>query len=281
MKKATIIIINYNDKVRIKRAIESALNQTYKNKEIIVVDDGSDEETRTIYKDYDVKLVQLERKDKSLRTPSRARNEGIKVATGDYICFLDSDNYYNDDFLESCLKYDNDVMFVNWQIIGKQELDVHIERVWQIDNGILNEYFLKTHLDHQCLLIKKSVLDKVGFYDERLPRSQDCDMIVRLMLETNDWYHIPKRLFVFEKHEDDQMKTIASLHGKVLWCLKLNMDLTRLIQRAMQLPMLFFALIQGINDFMTNDEWKEDRLKSNYTKFWDELPKVLKKEVSE
>jgi glycosyltransferase involved in cell wall biosynthesis len=283
MKKVSMVVINYNDKERVTRAIESCINQSYKQIEVIVVDDGSDEQTREIYKQFgeNIKLVQLERTEKSLRTPSRARNEGISVATGEYICFLDSDNYFEKDFVLECMKYDNDVMFVNWQIIGKQQADIHIERVWQPENDILTEYMHKTHLDHQCLLIKRSVLDEIGYYDERLPRSQDCDMIVRLMLATQDWYHIPKRLFFFEKHEEDQMKTVASMHGKTLWCLKLNMDLSILISRCFQVPLLFFALLQGVNDFFNNDEWKEDREKSNYTALWEKLPEVLNKEVSE
>jgi len=57
--KVSIVIINYNDKLRIDRAINSALNQTYRYKEVIVVDDGSDNETRDIYKKYknEIKLV--------------------------------------------------------------------------------------------------------------------------------------------------------------------------------------------------------------------------------
>jgi glycosyltransferase involved in cell wall biosynthesis len=280
--KVSIVIINYNDKLRVKRAIDSAINQTYKDIEVIVVDDGSDEETRKLYDGIDnINLIQLERNDVYKRTPSRARNKGIKTATGEYICFLDSDNYYDKDFITECLKYQEDVMFCNWQIFGKESYDVDISRAWDWSKPILDNYLLMTHLDHQCLLIKKEILDKVGKYDERLPRSQDCDMIVRLMLKTKKWRYIPKTLFYFEKHEDDQMKIIASIHGKMLWTLKLGVAWDFLMQRVIGNPFLFLALIKAYNDFTTLPEWKEDFEKSNYKKIVDEFNKRLISEVRE
>lgn len=281
--KVSMVVINYNDKQRVKRAIESCIEQTYDDIEIIVVDDGSDNETREIYKEYtdNIKLVQLERNDKTLRTPSRARNKGIDMATGAYICFLDSDNYYDKDFVKECMKYSADVMYVNWQIFGKQQYDARIETVWQPNQTILENYLYTTHLDHQCILVKKSVLDKVGKYDERLPRSQDCDMLVRLMMNTKKWVHIRKCLFYFEKHEEEQMKVIASFHGKMLWALKLGVAFDFLLARLRENPLLFFALVQGYIDFTTKPEWKEDYNKSSYKKLIDEFGKNLIKERSE
>jgi glycosyltransferase involved in cell wall biosynthesis len=280
--KVSMIVINYNDKKRVKRAIESCLDQTYQDKEIIVVDDGSDNETREIYKEFEgIDLIQLERDDKAKRTPSRARNAGIKKATGDYLCVLDSDNYFDKDMITECMKYSNDVMFFDWQIFGKENYDVKINTVWKPNVSILENYLLTTHLDHQCLLIKKSVLDKVGLYDERLPRSQDCDMIVRLMQHTDDWMYIPKRLFYFEKHEDDQMKIIASIHGKMLWTMKLGIAWDFLLQRIQGNPFIFMALIKAYNDFTTKDEWKEDYKNSVYYNVVDVFKKQLLKEVSE
>jgi glycosyltransferase involved in cell wall biosynthesis len=276
-----MVVINYNDKVRVKRAIESCLNQTYKDVEIIVVDDGSDNETRELYKDYNVKLIQLERDDKTARTPSRARNAGIKEATGEYICFLDSDNYFDELFVEECMKYPSDVMYVNWEIFGKTAQNVYIENAWNPNISILENYLTMTHLDHQCLLIKKSILDEVGIYDERLPRSQDCDLIVRLMLKTQDWKHIQKKLFFFENHEDDQMKMVASLHGKMLWALKLGINWEFLLKRIVKFPMGLLAVIKAYNDFTVEPEWKENFENSLYKPLIDEFNKQLNNERTE
>jgi len=276
----SIIIINYNDKIRIQRAIESAINQTWQDKEVIVVDDGSDFETREIYKNYDIKLIQLERDDYSKRTPSRARNEGIKVAKGERICFLDSDNYYEKTFIEDLIKYDKDVVFCNWEITGLQNYKVNIEKVWNFKLPTLQNYLMYQHLDHQCLLIKKEYLDKVGFYDERLPRSQDCDMIVRLILAGGEFIHVPKKLFVFEKHESDQMKTIASIYGKTLWTLKNNINIQWLLG-LLNDPLLILSFHRAINHFCSSKEWQEDYKKSEFKKLLQSHREILLTELKE
>jgi glycosyltransferase involved in cell wall biosynthesis len=287
MKKVSIVVINYNDKLRVKRAIDSATNQTWKNTEVIVVDDGSDGSTREIYKDYTFfdssafKLIQLEKDDKSSRTPSRARNAGIKAATGEYICFLDSDNYFSNKFVEEMMKDPSDVMYCNWEILGIQKYKVNIEKVWKPEYNILQNYLMFTHLDHQAILLKKSLVEKIGCYDERLPRSQDCDFIVRAILETEKWVHIPKTLFFFEKHEQDQMKQYASIHGKTLWTLKNNINMMWLLGLVQRDPKLLLSFYQGINDFTTKKEWKDDYDKSEFKLLKSEHAKALKGERSE
>jgi glycosyltransferase involved in cell wall biosynthesis len=279
--RCSIVIINYNDKVRVQRAIESALNQTYKDKEIILVDDGSDQETRDIYTNYDIKVIQLERDDISKRTPSRARNAGIKEATGEWICFLDSDNYFDKTFLEEMTKYpESDVMFCNWEILGLESYKVNIDSVWKFQNPILQNYLQYTHLDHQCLLIKKSYLDKVGIYDERLPRSQDCDMIVRLIMGAGKWQFINKCLFYFEKHEQDQMKVYASIFGKTLWTLKNNINIQWLTGMLTD-PLKILSFNKAINYFCGSDEWKETYEKSEFKALKEKHNEILNIENKE
>ena len=285
MDKVSIVVINYNDKLRVKRAIDSALNQSWKNTEVVVVDDGSDSETRNIYSEYkNINLVQLERKDKEARTPSGARNAGIKASSGEYICFLDSDNYFEPGFVEELIKLDVEVGFCNWEIVGKENYKVNIERVWnfglisqQENMGILQNYLSHTHLDHQCLLIKKEYLNTVGHYDERLPRSQDCDLIVRLILGGGNWAFNPKKLFTFEKHEDDQMKSVASIHGKALWSLKNNVNINWLFPTVQQSPYYLMSLIKAIDDFKS---WKEYD-KSDFKTMIKDHGKLLKGEMIE
>ena len=281
--KASIVIINYNDKIRVDRAINSALNQTYRYKEVIVVDDGSDDETRKIYDRFKDKitLVQLERKSKTERNPSRARNAGIEVATGSYICFLDSDNYYSKDFIAELMKYESDVMYCDWSIIGLDKYSAVIKNVWDMEKPILENYLKYTHLDHQCLLIKKELLDKVGNYDERLPRSQDCDMIVRLMLASDKWHYINKSLFFFEKHEEDQTKSIASIYGKTLWTLKNNLNFMWLSDIIRRSPYYLLAFQRAVEDFRGKEIWKDDRLRSEFIKFYGDFENKLKGEQEE
>jgi len=286
--KVSIIIINYNDKERVCRAIDSALNQTWQDKEVILVDDGSDAETRALYKKYDsqnFKLVQLERADLNARTPSRARNEGFKIAKGEYICFLDSDNYFDKNFVEELIKPGVDVSFCDWQIVGKDNYNVEINKVWQFDLDILQNYLMYTHLDHQCLLIKRSLLERLNKnklpYDIRLPRSQDCDVIVGLMMLTKDWKHVDKSLFVFEKHEEDQMKQLASIHGKTLWSLKRGLNIQWLSNMIGRDPKLMLCFYKAIDDFINSEAWAIDYKESEFKLLLDQTLSVISKERKE
>jgi len=280
--KLSIVVINYNDKQRVKRAINSAINQTWQDKEIIVVDDGSDKETRAIYEPYKdrIKLVQLERTDKTARTPSRARNAGIEQSTGEYIAVLDSDNYFEPTFLEEMIKPMKDVMFCNWEILGLAQQKVDIEKVWRPDLEPIQNYLSFTQLDHQCLLMRREYLLKCGLYDERLPRSQDCDLIVRLMIGGGEWQHIEKRLFFFEKHEKDQMKQYASIHGKTLWSLKNNLNLLWLLPRLRD-QFHLTAFLQGVQDFQTLPEWKESFDKCQFYDIMKQGKEIIGQEKSE
>jgi glycosyltransferase involved in cell wall biosynthesis len=280
--KASIIIINYNDKLRVGRAIESAIRQTWKETEVIIVDDGSDAETREVYNQYKnkIKLIQLERTDSRARTPSRARNAGLAASDGEYICFLDSDNYYAANFLESLIKYEADVSFCDWEIVGMENYQCILNNVWDFRKPILENYIKHQHLDHQCLLIKRDYLGTEK-YDERLPRSQDCDLIVRLILKGGKFQHIPEKLFTFEKHETDQNKQLASVYGKTLWTLKNNLNLCWLSQGWLNTPQNVLSYNQAINDFTHSEIWENDYNSSDFKKVVEEHQKNLYNELKE
>lgn len=104
MKKVSVIIPVYNSSKHIKECLESVINQTYKNIEIIVVDDASSDNSTEIIKNLNdprINIIQL----KQNLGVARARNKGIEIATGDYICFLDSDDYWILDKLEKQVKF--------------------------------------------------------------------------------------------------------------------------------------------------------------------------------
>ena len=96
MIKFSVILPLYNKEKEIANTLKSVLNQTYKADEIIVVDDGSTDNSKEVIKKFkDVKLI--EQKNCGV---SCARNRGIKEARNEYICFLDADDLWEEDFLE-------------------------------------------------------------------------------------------------------------------------------------------------------------------------------------
>ncbi len=102
MKKITAIIPTYNSAKYITEAIDSVLNQTYANIEIIVVDDGSTDNTENILSNYvnKNKIIYVKKKNGG---PGSARNLGIKLANGEYIAFLDADDMWEKNKIEKQL----------------------------------------------------------------------------------------------------------------------------------------------------------------------------------
>lgn len=114
----SVIIPTYNRAHCITDAVESVLNQTYKNYEIIVVDDGSTDGTQNLLNLYLSKIKYIYQKNSGV---SSARNKGIREAKGEYIAFLDSDDYWEPYKLElqvNCIEYlkDIDLIYTNFSI---------------------------------------------------------------------------------------------------------------------------------------------------------------------
>ena len=191
MKKnlnVSIIIPTYNCARLIGRAIESVLNQTYRDFELIIVDDSSTDNTEKIIKKFQEqdKRVKYIRHEKN-RGGSAARNTGIKNAKGEYIAFQDSD----DEWLPEKLKKQMEV-FKNtsskvgvvytgfWRI--KDNKKTYIPQSWvkQKDDNIYFELLKGNFVGTPTILIKKKCFKKVGIFDEKLPRLQDWELVIRL-----------------------------------------------------------------------------------------------------
>ena len=100
-EKLSIIIACYNDHLYLEEAVQSARAQTWENKEIILVDDGSNEETKIVIENLKPKIdILITQENQGV---SAARNKGIKAATGEYILILDSDDYFEPEFAQKAI----------------------------------------------------------------------------------------------------------------------------------------------------------------------------------
>lgn len=102
MKKVTLIVPVYNSEKYIGKCLDSILNQTYENFEILVVNDGSKDNSQKIIEEYQTKypdkIVAINQENKGV---SKTRNESIKKANGDYIMFIDNDDFLDSDYIET------------------------------------------------------------------------------------------------------------------------------------------------------------------------------------
>lgn len=192
MPRVSVIIPTYNYGRYIEKAIDSVLAQTYQDFEIIVVDDGSTDNTRTIivtkYRDK-VKYIYQENKG-----ASAARNQGLREASGDFIVFLDADDWFAPENLEyktNILENDADVGWVysDWYYVDEKGhlVDKASDRfsfnTRQLEGDISSELFSTgNYITMDSVLMRKTCIDKVGVFDESLPALQDYDLWLRIAL---------------------------------------------------------------------------------------------------
>ena len=104
MEKVSIIVPIYNTRHMVERCLDSLIQQTYKNIEILLVDDGSTDgsgEICKVYKKNNEKISYIYQENQGV---SKARNTGLQYATGKYITFVDSDDYVRKNFVEILVK---------------------------------------------------------------------------------------------------------------------------------------------------------------------------------
>lgn len=185
----TVIIPLYNKEKYIKNAIESVLNQTFSDFELVIIDDFSSDKSAAIAATFESEKVQLIYHKKNCGL-SASRNTGIKKANSNYITFLDADDLWKPTFLESIFQLIQN--FPEARIFG-----TNYEEVW--DNVIKNPHngseilaidfkgyinFFKINVkqgiyNHGTVCFHKEVFEKVGFYNEKINFSEDLDFNIR------------------------------------------------------------------------------------------------------
>lgn len=169
----SVIIPTYNSATFISEAIESVLMQSYSPYEIIIIDDGSTDGTEEIVKKFGTKVQYVYQENQG---PSPARNKGIKMANGNYVAFIDADDVWMPESL-SC-HVDQFKEFNNLDISIGLTCKMGFNKTSDIDiKKAKQESAL--HLSLCASLIKKSVFNDVGFFDEDLILSQDTDWFLR------------------------------------------------------------------------------------------------------
>ena len=190
--KVSVIIPTFNRAQYIAAAIESVLNQTYKDFEIIVVDDGSNDNTREVLEAFMNRIKYIYKKNAGTAS---ARNVGIKNAQGEYIAFLDSDDLFLPKKLEiqvPILDKHPEIGFVysdSFYFKGKSRCSVLMRSIRPSSDGrILNRLFMNTNIIPGSLLFRKVCFEKVGLFDESLQFNEDTDMLFRISIQYKAYF---------------------------------------------------------------------------------------------
>ena len=181
--KVSIITVVYNNRNTIKDAIESVLNQTYKNIEYIIVDGASTDGTIDIVKSYGDKITKfISEPDKGIYD---AMNKGIALATGDVVGILNSDDFYkSNDILEIVVnefkKSKIDSVYADLQYVDAVDTDKVI-RYWK--SRPYNDKLFKKgwHPAHPTFFVRKDIYDKHGLFDMDFKIAADYELMLRFL----------------------------------------------------------------------------------------------------
>lgn len=189
--KVSIIIPVYNGANYMREAVDSAIAQTYKNIEIIVVNDGSNDngETDKIARSYGDKIKYIVKENGG---SSSALNIGIRNMTGDYFSWLSHDDVYEKERIEKMVEKINEKNYdMQCIVCGSRLINENSEIIPYFKaqlNGIMDSAKMFRMLQKGlringcCILIPKCVIEKVGYFDEKLRYVNDTDYWYRLMI---------------------------------------------------------------------------------------------------
>lgn len=177
-EKVSIVLPTYNGAKYLRQSIDSCLNQTYKNIELIIVDDGSRDETPQIIRSYQDDRIKYIRHDKNKRLP-HALNTGFSKATGDYLTWTSDDNYYAADAIESMIvslqtNKTVDFVYANYFIINDNG-----EILQSISAGP-GKKLKEENCIGPCFLYRRKVYEVLGGYNPDEFLAEDYEYWIRV-----------------------------------------------------------------------------------------------------
>ena len=193
MPKVSVIIPTHNRAHFIADTIQSVLDQTFSDFEIIVVDNESTDNTKQVvdgFKDSRIKYIYQEN-----RGVANARNNGIKASSGEYIAFLDSDDMWLPENLELKVKmldsYPDAALVSSDYYIFDSDTGANLGRFWdnrpfrhllKLDKGVRQPLAFATLLTPSVVMARRRIfIDEVGYFDESLQFSEDWDIWLRIL----------------------------------------------------------------------------------------------------
>lgn len=205
----SVIIPIYNRERSVGKAINSVLKQTFTDFELILVDDCSTDNSVQVIseiKDERIKIFKLKKNSGA----AAARNSGIKQAKGSYVSFLDSDDYYDRDFLQktyNTLSSTNEKVGFSWTGVRYFENKEETEYLWtpHRKNTAYLTFLYSLHIGtNSGITVKKEVFNACGNFRENLPAAEDTEFFLRIT-QKFDYIFIPEILINIHKDGSDRL----------------------------------------------------------------------------
>lgn len=219
MKKVSIIVPVYNGQDFINRCLNSLINQTYSNVEIIVINDGSTDNSLDLLKKYNDKIILINKENSGV---SDSRNLGLEKASGDYIMFCDIDDWYEKVTVEKAvceienydlLKYRETRVFSDGSSIKrkenlasmlyeKEEIDIVIRRLFDLSWA--------THI--YCFIYKTEIIKKNNIrFNSKIRYGEDANFILQYLLKVKNVKVIDEYLYNYYENSNSVTNNYSSI----------------------------------------------------------------------
>jgi|688.fasta_scaffold19807_8 glycosyltransferase involved in cell wall biosynthesis len=206
----SIVINCYNGEKYLRQSIESILDQSYQNLELIFWDNHSTDQSKNIIKSYDDKRIKYFF-SQNHSTLYQARNLALKECKGDFISFLDVDDYYlKDRIVKQLLHFKDQKVGVTYSNYYRYYEDINKKKLLtnkMLPSGNLTKYILEeSQISFMTVMIRKKSLESLQFnFDQKYSIIGDYDLLYRLSFNW-DFYYIKEPLAVYRIHDDNFSK---------------------------------------------------------------------------
>lgn len=197
----TVIIPCYNDGHYIMEAVNSILNQTLKAEKIIIIDDGSEQETKNILKEINNENIEIVFQEN--QGVCKARNAGIHLANTDYILNLDADDYFEPTFIEKAVNIlnNNSTIGVVGCFYRKLQGNAADKEIIKPVGGTVNNFLVKNN-GMACSMFRKNCWEAVGGYDEQMGNGfEDWEFWIAILKNNWEMHIINEVLFNYRIKE--------------------------------------------------------------------------------
>lgn len=216
--KISIIIPLYNSEKFLRKNLDSIFSQTYKNYELILINDGSTDGSLEVCKNYQKKHKNIIIKSQKNKGVSSARNEGLKIASGEYVMFLDADDFLLDNYCVSKIikelnekKIDVLLYKMKYYYDNKKKY-IKLPNYNVDENNIIDDLISQNKLSiSPCdKVVKRSILiDNNIFFDENMKNLEDADWSLRIYNSTSRIKCINEELYVYRQHCNTASRTYS------------------------------------------------------------------------
>lgn len=212
--QVSVVMPCFNAAPYVEQAVRSALDQTFSDSELIVIDDGSTDGSEAI-----VQRLQAQYRDRLvlLRTahagPYPARNAGLARARGDWVTFLDADDWWEPDFLATMLaavrEAGADVAYCGWKNVGgeRDKTLPYVPPDYAAGDAVA-AFLRDCPWPIHAALVRREVITRLGGFSVRMFSSMDYDLWIRLLGVTQNMVRVPRVLAYYRWHGSGQISAV-------------------------------------------------------------------------